>query len=315
MSIIGRESNITIEPPRPDINIDFNKIWEDAQHAAEEKPELKDFFEKLKDNFGTKIESIKDKIQEFGHKVDRPENGYKVDGTEFFKENPEFAPWNNRNPNASPDYKFPGNEGHGDVLPNRPVMREDGTFGYPEGHGDTLPRKPIMKFPGNGREIPETMPEIHFDPENIDNMPTLENVGDGNVKPVQMPEVGGHGHAFDDNMPLIGGGPDRYKPIPMPRVGIQRPEKKPIEETILPNRPDIKDIFGGATKKPVEETILPDKPGIPGAKPDSPRKVGPENYLNGGDSHSRYENQLPSGWTSGAGTNSSSVSYTPDATD
>ena len=298
MSIIGRESNITIEPPRPEIKIDFNKIWEDAQHAAEEKPELKDFFERLKDNFGTKIESIKDKIQEFGHKVDRPENGYKVDGTEFFKEHPEFAPWN-RNPNASPDYKFGQPEGHGDTLPNRPIIREDGTFGFPEGHGDTLPLKPIMKFPGEGREIPETMPDIHFDPENIDN----------------MPQVGGHGHAFDDNMPIIGGGPDRFKPIPMPRVGIDPPEKKPIEETILPNRPGIKDIFGDTTKKPVEETILPTKPGIPGTKPASPRKIGPENYLNGGDSHSRFENQLPSGWTSGADTNSSSVSYTPEATD
>ena len=292
MSIIGRESNITIEPPRPEIKIDFNKIWEDAQQAAEEKPELKDFFESLKDNFGTKIESIKDRIQEFGHKVDRPENGYKVDGTEFFKENPEFAPWN-RNPNASPDYKFPGNEGHGDTLPNRPVMRDDGTFGYPEGHGDTLPRKPIMKFPGEGREIPETMPEIHFDPENIDNMPIIDGSGNGRVKPVPMPTVGGNGHIYGDNMPHVGG--------------------KPIEETILPDRHGIKDIFGGATKKPVEETILPTKPGIPGAKPDSPRKIGPENYLNGGNSHSRFENQLPSDWTSGASTNSNSASYTPNA--
>ena len=116
-------------------------------------------------------------------------------------------------------------------------------------------------------------------------------------------------------MPIIGSGPDRFKPVPMPRVGIDPPEKKPIEETILPNRPGIKDIFGDTAKKPVEETILPTKPGIPGTKPASPRKIGPENYLNGGDSHSRFENQLPSGWTSGAGTNSSSVSYTPEATD
>lgn len=276
MSFISRENNIYVEPPRPEINIDFNKVWENAQQEAEEKPELKDFFERLKDNFGTKIESIKDKIQEFSHKVDRPENGYKVDGTEFFKEHPEYAPWNHRDPSASPDYKFPGVEGHGDTLPNRPTIREDGTFGYPEGHGDTLPRKPIMKFPGGEPEtIPETMPEIHFNPENIDNMPIIDGSGDSRVKPVPMPQIDGQGQGYGDNMPHVGG--------------------KPIEETILPNKPNFKDIFGGATKKPLEETILPDKPGIPGAKPDSPRKIGPENYLNGGTS--KFEGKLPTEWS------------------